>query len=173
MTQDQIYDLLLALLPSLIVALVAYYFFSRTLQSETDRRRFEIRKETHKQLTPSRLQAYERMTLFLERLKLNNLVVRTKPLGNNAMDYERLLIKNIETEFDHNLAQQVYLSQECWDIIVAAKNTTIQKIREIAMHEKTDSVDKFREHILQETMDRANPSQVAIEFVKNEISEMF
>ncbi len=92
---------------------------------------------------PYDLQAYERMALFLERITPSNLLIRISPISSNKEDYETLLIQNIEQEFEHNLSQQIYVSDKCWSIINAAKNATIQLIRKASLLEKTDTANKL------------------------------
>jgi CMP-N-acetylneuraminic acid synthetase len=121
---------------------------------------------------PIRLQAYERMALFLERISIPSLVVRVRPKSADKNAYEQLLIRTIENEFDHNLSQQIYMSDDCWNIIKAAKNATIQSIRKAGMSE-SDSADKLREDILNETMEKQSPSATALAFVKKEIGEIW
>jgi hypothetical protein len=121
---------------------------------------------------PIRLQAYERLALFLERISIPSLVVRVAPKSADKAAYENLLIKNIENEFEHNLSQQIYMSDECWNIIKAAKNATIQAIRRAGMSE-SDTADKLREDVLNETMDRQSPSATALAFVKKEINDLW
>ena len=172
MSGDDILQLFAYLLPAVVTGAVAFYFFRLHTRNEDGRRRFLLYKDSQKDTLPVRLQAYERMTLFLERVTLNNLVVRVAPKGKNKVDYENLLIKQIETEFEHNLSQQIYMSDECWNIIKAAKNATIQAIRSAAMSE-TDSPDKLREDILNQTMEKQSPSATALAFVKKEVSELW
>lgn len=112
------------------------------------------------------------MALFLERIAIPSLVVRVAPKSGNKNDYEQLLIRTIETEFDHNLSQQIYMTDECWNVIKAAKSATVQMIRKAAMSE-TDAADKLREDILTETMDKESPSATALSFVKKEIGELW
>jgi hypothetical protein len=100
------------------------------------------------------------------------LVVRVGPKNNNKNDYENLLIKSIETEFEHNLSQQIYMTDECWNIIKAAKSATIQMIRKAGMSE-SDSADKLREDVLNETMEKHSPSATALSYVKKEIGELW
>ena len=92
--------------------------------------------------------------------------------NSDKNEYEHLLIRTIEKEFEHNLAQQIYMSDECWNIIKAAKNATIQAIRKAAMSE-SDSSDKLREDILNSTMDKQSPSATALSYVKKEISSLW
>ena len=112
------------------------------------------------------------MALFLERIAINNLVVRVGPKGQDKSNYENLLIKQIEKEFEHNLSQQIYMSDECWNIIKAAKSATIQIIRSAGMSE-SETADKLREDILNQTMDKQSPSTTALAFVKKEISQLW
>lgn len=64
------------------------------------------------------------------------IINKSKSKSSNKNDYESLLIASIEQEFEHNLSQQIYVSDECWSIISAAKNATIQLIRKANMLEK-------------------------------------
>ena len=161
------------LLPAIVVGLVAYFFFKGHTANEEGRRRFLVHREAQKQILPLRLQAYERVTLFLERIDPNKLLVRVKPFSDAKDDYENLLIKNIEQEFDHNLTQQIYISPECWNLVNAAKNATIHIIRQASMHEKDGNVDKMREWLLQQFMEEVSPSQKALAYVKKEVGELF
>ena len=172
MTGDQIYQMFAYLLPAIVTGAVAFYFFSLHTKNEEGRRRYLLHKDSQKNTLPIRLQAYERMALFLERISIPSLVVRVKPLSSNKLDYENLLIKNIENEFEHNLSQQIYLSDECWSVIKASKNATIKAIRSAAMSQ-ADTSDKLREDILNETMDKQSPSATALAYVKKEISELW
>jgi hypothetical protein len=96
-----------------------------------------------------------------------------KPFSDSKDDYENLLVKNIEQEYDHNLTQQIYVTPECWNLVNAAKNATIHVIRQGAMHEKDGNVDKMREWLLQNFMEEVTPSQKALAYVKKEVSELF
>ncbi|MBT8281595.1 MAG: hypothetical protein KJO16_08450 [Muriicola sp.] len=172
MTGDGILQLFGFLLPAVVTGAVAFYFFRLHTKNEEGRRRYLLHKESQKSALPIRLQAYERLALFLERISIPNLVVRVAPLSADKAAYENLLIKNIENEFDHNLSQQIYMSDECWNVIKAAKSATIQAIRRAGMSE-SDSSDKLREDILNETMDKQSPSATALAFVKKEISDLW
>jgi hypothetical protein len=171
MNEDKIIELAFYTLPALITGGIAYYFFQMFIQNEEKRRRFQLMKENQKQALPLRLQAYERMTLFLERINPSKLLIRVTPNGNDKNSYESLLIQHIEQEFEHNLTQQLYLSNDCWTIIVTAKNTIIQIIRKTNMSDKIDSAQKLRETVLNDLLENESPSNVALNYLKNEIKE--
>lgn len=172
MTGDGIFQLFAYLLPAVVTGAVAFYFFRLHTNNEEGRRRFLLHKESQKSALPLRLQAYERMALFLERIAIPSLIVRISPKSSDKAEYENLLIRHIETEFEHNLSQQIYMSDECWNIIKAAKNATIQAIRRAGMS-STDSAGKLREDILNDTMDKQSPSATALAFIKKEIGELW
>ena len=161
------------LLPAIVVGLIAYYFFKGHTANEEGRRRYLIQKEAQNKILPIRLQAYERITLFLERIDPNKLLIRVKPFSDEMPKYEELLIKNIEQEFDHNMTQQIYLTQECWNLVMAAKNATIHIIRQGVMHEKDGTADTLREWLLRSFMEEITPSQKALAYVRKEVSELF
>ena len=172
MTGADILQLFAYLLPAVVTGVVAFYFFKMHTRSEEGRRRYLLHKDSQKNALPIRLQAYERMALFLERISIPSLVVRVAPKSADKSDYENLLIRTIENEFEHNLSQQIYMTDECWNVIKAAKNATIQAIRKSGMRE-SDSADKLREDLLNDTMDKVSPSATALSFVKKEIGSLW
>jgi hypothetical protein len=170
---QKIFDVFLYAVPALITGIVAFYFFKEHTKNEDGRRRFLLHKDLQVNSLPIRLQAYERMSLFLERISPTKLLIRISPTSSNKESYEALLVASIEQEFEHNLSQQIYLSDECWSIICAAKNATIQLIRKAGFLEKTTSADKLREVILTEMMEKRAPSDAALSYIKNEVSELW
>ena len=173
MDVDKIFEVFLYAVPALITGMIAYYFFKEHTKNEDGRRRFLLHKDLQVNSLPLRLQAYERMVLFLERISPSKLLVRVNPTSSDENAYESLLVATIEQEFEHNLSQQIYISEECWNIIVAAKNATIQLIRKAGLLEKTGTADKLREVILTEMMEKRAPSDAAISYIKDEVSDMW
>ena len=173
MDTDRIIDLFLYAIPTLITGFIAYYFFREHTKNEDGSRRFLLKKEMQVKSLPMRLQAYERLTIFLERITPSKLLIRISPKSSNKESYESLLIQTIEQEYEHNLSQQIYVTDQCWSIISAAKNATIQLVRKASLLEKTDSANKLREVILTEMMDRRPPSDAALSFIKQEVSDIW
>ncbi|WP_299130732.1 hypothetical protein [uncultured Winogradskyella sp.] len=171
--EQQLINLLMYTIPALVTGAIAYLFFREHVENENNRRNFLIKKELQKDALPLRLQAYERMSLFLERIAPAKLLTRVNPTSSNKESYENLLVATIEQEFEHNLTQQIYVSDQCWNIILAAKNTTIQLIRKSNMNEKTDTANKLRETILTDLMDKSAPSNAALSFIKQEVEGLW
>lgn len=171
--EKEILGLVLYCIPAVITGAVAFLFFKEHIYNENNRRNYLLHKENQKETLPIRLQAYERMALFLERISPNKLLVRTNPLSSDKDSYETLLIQSIEQEFEHNLSQQIYISDECWSIINAAKNATVQLIRKSSLSDKINSADKLREAILTDSMDKRAPSDAALSFIKEEVNKLW
>ncbi|WP_298116240.1 hypothetical protein [Flavobacterium sp.] len=173
MNADKIIELSFYTLPALITGAVAYYSFKTFTDSEDKRRRFNLLKENQKQSLPLKLQAYERLALFLERISPSKLLIRVAPLNDDKRDYQNLLIHHIEQEYEHNLTQQIYVSDECWNMIVTAKNTIIQNIRKTTLSQEIANSDKLRETILSNLFESesSTATSIALSYLKSEVKE--
>lgn len=78
------------------------------------------------------LQAYERLTLLVDRISLPNLVSRTPSEGLMIRDMQYLLTKNIRDEFDYNVTQQIYITPESWNAVKNLKEKNILTINQVA-----------------------------------------
>ena len=173
MDSTRIIELISYTLPTLIMAFIAYSFFELYTKNENEKRKYLLQKDTKPDTLALRLQAYERMTLFLERINPSQLLVRISPISTNKNDYQNFIIAQIEQEFEHNITQQIYLSDECWSVIMTAKNATIQMILLATKNEKISDANQLRELILKELFDKPSPSGAALSFIKNEVAQLW
>ena len=173
MDTTRIIELISYTLPTLIMGFVAYSFFELYTKNETKKRRYLLQKDSKPDTLSLRLQAYERMTLFLERINPSQLLVRITPISDDKNDYQNFVIAQIEQEYEHNLAQQIYVSEECWSTITTAKNATIQMILLSTKNEKISDANQLREVILSDLLKKPSPSNTALAFVKNEVSQLW
>lgn len=174
MTEINTSLLITFLLSSLIVGGIAYYFFKTHVEHLQEKAKLDLKLKFYKETLPIRIQAYERLTLLTERLALGNLVNRVKPFGNDKQAYEDLLIQTIEQEFEHNLVQQIYVSNQCWQVIKTAKNSTISKIRKTNMSESITDAHKLRETLMRDMLDQKHsPHDLAIEMIKKDLKALF
>jgi hypothetical protein len=100
------------------------------LMQESEKRRMETNKKQQEILMPLRLQAYERMTLFCSRIELGQLMFRLQE-NQKAKAFRYLLIANIEEEFNHNITQQVYMTDELWKMLQLAKTEAIKILEHV------------------------------------------
>jgi hypothetical protein len=134
-----------------------------------------VRLEDHKIILPLRLQAYERIVLFLERIAPNNLIVRVNRPEVNAYQLQSALIKAIREEFEYNLSQQLYISSKAWEMVNNAKEETIKLINVAAgnLTETASSAELVRA-IFDKIIDTdKSPVHVTLEAVKDEIRQIF
>jgi hypothetical protein len=83
-------------------------------------------------MTPVKLQAYERLTLFLERISPESMLIRHSPLDLTVEQYHQILLTTIRQEYEHNLSQQIYISPVLWETIRGAKEKLITLINRSA-----------------------------------------
>ena len=171
--EDKLLEIAAYTIPALITGGVAFVMMQKFYNSEESKRKFELLRENQKQALPIRLQAYERVVLLLERINPTQLLLRVAPISKSKEDYATLLTHNIQTEYEHNLTQQIYLTAETWDIILKAKNSTVQMIRKNAIREDIVDADKLREAIMLELTEVESPSNIAISFLKEELKRVF
>ncbi|WP_445452414.1 DUF7935 family protein [Flavobacterium sp. 25HG05S-40] len=172
MSIDKFIEVLLYAVPSLITGGVAYYLFDSYFKDQQHTRRWLLQKENQKHAMPLRLQAYERLALFLERISPAKLLIRVAPLNDDKADYQNLLIHHIEQEYEHNMTQQIYITDECWTMILTAKNTIIQNIRKTTADTSITTADQLREKILSNMLDGNSATQLALSYLKTEVTDV-
>lgn len=167
--------ILLAVLPSAIVFLTAFYILKRFIDRENRKMMLELRMEAKNQVLPLRLQAYERISLYLERIHPNTLVMRVHKGGMSARLMQSELLKTIRSEYDHNVTQQVYVSPSLWQAVRASKEETL-KIVNIAASKVSDEasgLDLTKKVMELSAQLEKIPSDFAMEVLKAEIRKLF
>ncbi len=137
-------EILKFILPSLVVFFTAYFVLKQVFDKHSEQQQNiligETKKENVKLLTPLRLQAYERMVLYLERIAPANLILRQNQSGLTVFQLQTRLIQSIREEFEHNLSQQLYISSSVWDQIANTKEEVVRLINTSASQLKSDDV---------------------------------
>lgn len=171
----EILDILKYTLPALIVFFTSYFLIKAFIQNDQEKRKHEIILQNQKTITPIRLQAYERVTLFLERVSLESLIMRTSKQGMTSKQIQTSMLNTIRAEFEHNLSQQVYMTSAAWELIKNAKSNTIKIINSSADHVKPGApAIEFSRYILEKVIEMdKEPTKVALEYLKKEVSTFF
>lgn len=126
-------EILKYILPSLVVLLCAWVVMAKLMKNEDSRRNFELRKHTQNVISPIRLRGYERLSLLLERITPEHLLIDLDFSGMTVPVLQQHLLKTIRMEFDHNMSQQIYVSDEVWTAIVLAKEEMMRFVNTCAM----------------------------------------
>jgi hypothetical protein len=122
--------------PALVVFATAYMLIKEFLQKQQQLQALEYRQKQQGIALPMRLQAYERLSLLVERISIPNLLFRLRSENSKAASLRVAMLLAIQQEYEHNVTQQVYVSDKLWSILRAARQDTENTINGIA--EKVD-----------------------------------
>lgn len=173
---EALIEILKIILPAGVVFAACYFLVQRFLTNEQNRRDFELKKATQSTVTPIKIQAYERIVIFLERIHPNTLVVRINKHGMTAHVLHQELIKAVKSEYEHNLSQQIYMSFNAWELVKNAKEEVIKLINISATKVAHDTNSNDLAMMLLNitaNLDKRFPSEIALEYIKKEISKTF
>ena len=163
-------DVVRSVFPAVLMLILAYLMLTSFMENDERRRKSELRRAAQNQALPVRMQAYERLTLLLERIAPNSLLVRVQPGTLSAREYHTLLNLTIRQEFEYNLSQQIYVSAEAWQMITTAKNALVSIINQTSnsLDPQASAVD-LAKRILEQTLQMETiPTTAALNFLRNE-----
>ena len=168
-------EIIKIVLPAGLVLYAMYLVIKSFIGKEIDKANMEISGRSIETILPNRLQAYERMTLFLERMNPQNLMVRLNTGTFSAREFQELLLMEIRNEYNHNVSQQVYMSEESWNLIKSAKEDLIMTINDAvsSLDEKASATDLSRAIIERTASKETDPILGALIFIKDEIRQTF
>ncbi|WP_192821687.1 hypothetical protein [Rufibacter sp. LB8] len=174
-TSSIILLVLLSAVPALLVAGGMYLLVQKYLDRDYRKRLLDIRLKNSEIILPIRLQAYERIILFLERITPSNLMIRVSPSGVTALEFQAQLLQEIRAEYTHNLSQQLYMSEVAWQQVKKAKEEVVTLINQSyqALEDKTKGTElakRVLEHVMHQQVD---PTAPALQFLKRELHEIF
>ena len=136
---DALIEFIKILVPASVVLYAAYLLVRTFIQKEIELKKLEVRSRSIETVLPNRLQAYERMVLFLERMSPQNLLVRLSTTGMPSREFHQLLLSEIRNEYNHNVSQQVYMSEDVWNMVRNAKEDLVVTINDAASEMTIDS----------------------------------
>jgi hypothetical protein len=176
-----IFKIIAYTLPAIIFFAAVYYFINKWGAIQSDKNKVllatnkvaPVKEESFKKhFFPLQVDAVQRMVLFLERIAPNNLVMRlNKPtLPARAMQHE--LLQNIRQEYEHNLAQQIFISEEAWSRVQSSKEEVLKIINMAATKLEDDANgNDLSKSIFEITAQlKSQPTESAISFLKKELN---
>jgi hypothetical protein len=167
-------DILKITIPALLVLLTAWVLISNLLKNDQDKRKQELILQNSRTVIPIKLQAYERIVLFLERISLESMLVRVSSPEMTAGQLHSALLTTVRSEFEHNLSQQIYMSPQAWEVVRNARSNMIRIINS-EFENMPDSATgmEFSKKLLESVMElEKEPTRVAVDFIKSEIGRM-
>lgn len=170
---DFVWYIIGSVLIAVVVLLTAWISVRLFLDNDRKKRLLELKYDSKSLVTPLRIQAYERLALFLERIDLNQLLLRLNTADLNSEQLKSLLIANIRAEYEHNLSQQIFVSSEVWARIVRTKEETIKLINLSAAKTSTEASGINLATVLLEQIAGKAPNEGAMEMLKEEVRLLF
>ena len=178
-------DVLMYFVPAIIVMLGMFTVMKkfidnqhstlkRFLERDIQMKVVEDKNTKQRESVPLKLQAFERLILFLERISPNSLLVRVHRGGMAASQLQQELVSTIRAEFEHNLSQQIYVSEQAWEEVKDAKEEMIRIINNAFSHVGANSSGiQMSSQIFEQVLKMENvPTQKAIDFIKSEAKKI-
>ena len=172
---DVIFEMLKYIVPLVVVFAFIYFILNNYLEENFKLRSLDLKLQNQQSITPVRLQAYERVVVYLERIAPSSMIMRIHKNGMSVRLLHAEMIKSIRSEYDHNIAQQIYMSNAAWELVKSAKEEMIKLVNTSAqkINENADGVELCKV-LLDVTMNVEKlPTQIALEYVKKEIRQSF
>ena len=171
---ETVWEIVKFVLPSALVLIAVWILINYFLKTQNRQKEIDLKLASQRKTIPLQLQAYERLAVFLERKSLDMLLVRETNPSQSARDFHQHLVETIRSEFEHNLSQQIYISDESWKVIRMAKENTIKMIN--AALQQVDhngpSLDLSKQILDFQIEAGVSPAQAALTFLKADAKKL-
>ena len=125
--------------PALCVLLATWIIMHKFYKSEAEKRLWELKRLSQKEISPLRMRAYERLSLLLERTTPEHMLLELNLGEMTILQVQQHLMRTIRMEYDHNLSQQIYVSNQVWDAIIASRDQMVAFINTMAQQMPPES----------------------------------
>jgi hypothetical protein len=172
---DILLQIALILVPSGAVLLTTIFFLRREASKDLVNMKAELKKQRQEYFLPSRVEAYQRAVLLMERIHPNSLVMRLHNPGLPAKALQAEFLKAIREEYDHNVAQQLFVSPQGWKMIKNSKEETVKIINIAGNQMLANSTGLDLSAKIFEIVAEVGqlPTEITVEYLKTEFQEMF
>lgn len=172
---DVVLQIALIIFPAGAVLLTTIFFLRRETSKEIRNMQIELKRERQQYFLPSRVESYQRAVLFMERIHPNSLVMRLHNPGLPARALQADFLKAIREEYDHNVAQQLFVSPQGWQMVKNSKEETIKIINIAGNQMQATSTGMDLSAKIFEIVSEIGqlPSEITVEYLKKELQELF
>lgn len=174
-TQQILIDVVVLFTGIFLSLLAIYYVLKRDIQQFFNLKTIELNKESRTHLLPLRLQAHERLIIFIDRINPANLLVRLHQQGIGIATLQAGILNEVRSEYQHNITQQLYVGSVAWNVVRKLKDDTIAMINNAVQGLPADANGiELSKAILQHmaSIDE-NPYDLTIELIKKDIQQLF
>jgi hypothetical protein len=170
-----IFDVIKYFVAGMAIFGAAYYILKPQMDRAAKYQLLEFRKSLTAQTLPLRLQAYERVVLFIERINPSNMLIRLNGTEYSAVELHSMVVADIREEYQHNVTQQIYVSSRTWGILRRVKDDTMGIITNAAkgLPEGATGLDLSRVILLHLSQLEDNPYDIALAVIREDLEELF
>ena len=168
-------DILKYTMAGMGVVWIAFYLFKPYLDRSENIQLIELKKTISNQTLPLRLQAYERVVLFIERVNPANLLIRLNSTAYPAAELHSLIVTEIRNEYQHNITQQLYVSNRAWAVVKRVKDDTLSIVNNAvkALPENATGLDLSKIILAHLSQLEESPYEIGTSLVKKDMEELF
>ncbi|TDQ10376.1 DUF7935 family protein [Pedobacter metabolipauper] len=162
-------------LSGVIILIAGYSLLKNDIQRYFKLRFASVRADENSQLLTLRLQAYERLTVFIERINPANLFLRLHQQGISVYDMQSNILNEIRSEYQHNVAQQLYINATTWKVISSLKDDTLAMVNNAVagLPENSAGVDLSKKVLQHMAGMTDNPYDLTLNLIKKDIHQLF
>jgi len=172
---NYLFDILKFTLAGIGTVYAAFYLIKPYLDKSESLQLIELKKAISSQTLPLRLQAYERIVLFVERVNPANMLIRLSTPGVSAAELHSIIVAEIRNEFQHNITQQIYVSSRAWTLVTRVKDDTLGVVTNAvkALPETATSLDLSKTVLAHLSHLGDNPYDIALKIIREDIEGLF
>ena len=168
-------DILKYTIAGLGVVWIAFYLIKPYLDRSENLQLLEFKKSVSNQTLPLRLQAYERIILFMERVNPANMLLRLNDPSYSATDLHRLVVNELRNEYQHNVTQQIYVSSRAWGVVKRIKDDTLSIVNNAikALPETATGLELSKTILAHLSHLEDNPYEIGANLIRKDMEELF
>jgi hypothetical protein len=157
------------------VVSIAFYLIKPYLERDEKIQLLEFRKTISNQTLPLRLQAYERLVLFIERVNPSNLLVRLHATEYSAAELHALVVEEVRNEYQHNITQQIYVSTRAWGVVKRVKDDTMNMVNNAvkSLPETATGLELSKTILVYLSQLEDNPYEIGAGLMRKDLEELF
>ena len=157
------------------VVWIAFYLFKPYLDRQGQVQLLELRRTISSQTLPLRLQAYERVVLFVERANPSSMLLRLSGSAETAAELQAIILNEIRTEYQHNITQQIYVSEKVWAVVKRIRDDTISVINNAVkgLPPDTSALELSKTVLIHLSQLEDNPYDMALSLIRQDLEQLF
>jgi hypothetical protein len=172
---NYIFDVIKYFVAGMAIFGAAYALLKPQLQRAERIQMLEFRKALSNQTLPLRLQAYERLVLFIERINPANMLIRLNGTAYSAAELQAMVTADIREEYQHNVTQQIYVSTRAWGTLRRIKDDTLSMVTNAmkGLPPEATGLDLARMVLTHLSQQEDNPYDIALAIIGQDLEELF